>query len=166
MIFADLRHGDSVFIDANVLVYHFEPHAVFGPACTTLIRRIELGELLGFTSTHVQSEVAHRLMTLEACTRFGWPYSGIAQRLRSHPAEVQKLKLFRQAIQQIPRYHVQVLTVAPHQVAAATAISQQTGLLTNDALVVAVMREHGLVNLASHDADFDRAAGLARYGPG
>lgn len=48
---------------------------------------------------------------------------------------------------------------------AAAQISQQTGLLSSDALVVAVMQEHGLTNLASHDADFDRVPGLTRYAP-
>jgi predicted nucleic acid-binding protein len=32
-------------------------------------------------------------------------------------------------------------------------------------LKVAVMRQHGLTNLASEDADFDRDPGLTRYGP-
>jgi predicted nucleic acid-binding protein len=50
-------------------------------------------------------------------------------------------------------------------VLAAAGLSQQTGLLSNDALIVAVMQNHGLTNLASHDADFDRVAGLTRYAP-
>jgi predicted nucleic acid-binding protein len=37
--------------------------------------------------------------------------------------------------------------------------------LTNDALIVAVMQAHGLTNLASHDADFDRVPGITRYAP-
>jgi len=44
-------------------------------------------------------------------------------------------------------------------------VSQQTGLLTNDALIIAVMQAHGLTNLASSDTDFDRVPGLTRYGP-
>ena len=85
MIFADLPQGESVFLDADTLVYHFQPHAVFGAACTDLIERIEHQELAGYSSTHILSEMAHRLMTLEACARFGWPYAGIAQRLRLIP---------------------------------------------------------------------------------
>jgi predicted nucleic acid-binding protein len=50
-------------------------------------------------------------------------------------------------------------------VVTATTISQQTGLLINDALIVAVMQAHGLTKLASHDADFDRVAGISRYAP-
>jgi hypothetical protein len=41
MTFADLLRGDSVFLDANTLVYHFEPHAIVGASCTQLLLRIE-----------------------------------------------------------------------------------------------------------------------------
>jgi predicted nucleic acid-binding protein len=71
MTFADLPAGASVFLDANTLIYHFEPHPQFGPACTKLVERIENQELEGFTSTHVLAEMTHRLMTLEACATFG-----------------------------------------------------------------------------------------------
>lgn len=47
---------------------------------------------------------------------------------------------------------------------AAAAISQQTGLLSGDALVVAVMRANGLTHLAS-EGDFECAAGLTCYAP-
>ena len=60
MTFADLSKGDSVFVDANTFVYHFQPHATYGPPCTGLLKRIELQELIGYTSTDVLSEVAHR----------------------------------------------------------------------------------------------------------
>jgi predicted nucleic acid-binding protein len=48
------------------------------------------------------------------------------------------------------RHHAranQVLSITAHPVSAAAAITQQVGLLSRDALVVAVMQEHGLVNL-------------------
>ncbi|MCI0335213.1 MAG: type II toxin-antitoxin system VapC family toxin [Planctomycetes bacterium] len=53
----------------------------------------------------------------------------------------------------------------PTLVLAAADLSRQHGLLTNDALVVAVMHAHGLTDLASNDADFDRVPGLMRYAP-
>ncbi len=165
MTFADLPNGASVFVDGNTLVYHFQPHPVFGAACTDLLERIEHQEVTGYTSTHVLSEMAHRLMTLEACAAFGWPYAGIAQRLQKHPAQVQTLSRFRQAIAEVFRYGLRVLTIAPDLIDGAALISQQTGLLSNDALIVAVMRANGLTNLASHDADFDRVPGLTRYAP-
>jgi predicted nucleic acid-binding protein len=47
----------------------------------------------------------------------------------------------------------------------AAALCQQVGLLTNDALSVAVMQAHGLNKVASADSDFDRVPGIRRYAP-
>ncbi len=165
MTFADLAAGQSVFLDANVLVYHFAPDPDFGPHCTALIQRIDSGEVSGLTSTHVLSETAHRLMAIEASALFGWPFADMARRLKGHAAEVQKLTAFGRALQTVVNSKVQILSITPASVLAAATVSQQTGLLSNDALIVAVMQNHGLVNLASHDADFDRVPGLTRYAP-
>lgn len=165
MIFADLAAGDATFVDANTFIYHFAPDPVLEPPCTQLLQRIENRELEGFTSLHLLSEVAHKLMTLEASTLFGWSLTGMANRLRRHPAEVQKLTAFRRAIEQVVQSRVQVLAPPVSALVDAAAISQQTGLLMNDALIVALMRANGLSRLASHDADFDRVPGLTRYAP-
>ena len=58
-----------------------------------------------------------------------------------------------------------MLTIAPALIVAAADVSQQTGLLSSDALIVAVMHANGLTKLASRDADFDRVPGIARYAP-
>jgi predicted nucleic acid-binding protein len=165
MILADLPAGASLFLDANILVYHFEPHPVFGLTCNQLIQSIENDRVRGVTSTHVLSEVAHRLMAMEASVLPGWSAGKVVQRLRQQPAALQSLTRFRSAVETVLQSRMGVLTIAPALIAAAAAISQQTGLLSNDALIVAVMREHGLVNLASNDADFNRVPGLVRYAP-
>ena len=87
MIFADLLAGASVFLDANTFVYHFAPHPVFRSACTQFLDRSGRAEILAFTSTHILSEVAHRLMTFEAATVLGWPVIGVVKRLKQHPNE-------------------------------------------------------------------------------
>src|SRR5262245_51118491 len=165
MTFADLVAGDALFVDANTLTYHFQPHPVWGPPCTDLLRRIENQELVGSTSTPVLSEVSHRLMTIQASALFGWPFVGIGNRLRTNPTTVQQLTAFRQAIDRLLQSNFRVLTIPPPLLASAAALSQQIGLLTNDALIVAVMQANGLTRLASHDADFDRVPGLTRYAP-
>jgi predicted nucleic acid-binding protein len=164
MIFADLPAGASVFLDANTLVYHFGPHPVFGPACNQLLQRIENGEIAGITSTPVLSELAHRLMTFEASALFGWP-SKVVDRLKQNPSAVGQLTHCRQAVAKVPQLNIKVLIIPETLVETAAAVSQQTGLLSKDALIVAIMQAHGLTNLASHDADFDRVPGLTRYGP-
>ena len=72
MIYGDLPAGATVFLDASVFIHHFEPNALFGPAATEFLERIENQEIGGLTATHVVSEIAHRLMTIEAMQAFGW----------------------------------------------------------------------------------------------
>ena len=165
MTFANLATGDSVFVDANTLTYHFEPHVRWGPACTHLLQRIENQQLVGYTSSHVIAEVSHRLMTIEAHKLFGWQITGIGNRLRTNPIEVRKLALFRTSVEKLLQGKLQVLIVTPALLAVAAGLCQQLGLLTNDGLIVAVMQTHGLTNIASNDSDFDRVTGIARYAP-
>jgi predicted nucleic acid-binding protein len=164
MTFAQIPAAATVFLDANALVYHFTSHSTFGSACTQLVKRIEHQHLTGFISTHVLSEIAHRLMTLEAIDLFGWPPAGIAARLRKHHIEIRKLTHHAQAVAQIPLLGIQAIVITPSLVEAATLASQQFELLTGDALVVPVIA-HGLTHLASNDADFDRVPGLTQYEP-
>jgi predicted nucleic acid-binding protein len=165
MIFTDLLAGEAVFLDANTLIYHFTHDPVYGAARTQLLQRIEKQEVRGVTSTHILSETAHRLMTIEAIAAFGWPMAGIARRLRRHPGQVQQLTGFRQAVEWVLQSQAQVMTIPAHLVAAAATVSQQTGLLSNDALLIAMMQANGLDKLASNDADFDRMPGVTRYAP-
>jgi predicted nucleic acid-binding protein len=147
------------------LIYHFGPHPVFGAVCQQLIQRIENHEIHGFTSPHVLGEVAHQLMIVEASQQPGWAPGKVRQRLQQQPGILQNLTRFRMAVETILQSSLQVLTLAPSLLGTAAVLSQQHGLLTNDALIVAVMRANGLTKLASHDADFDRVPGLTRYAP-
>jgi len=103
-------------------------------------------------------------MTIEAMNQFGWAAQGIATRLRNHPAEVQQLG-HRQAIDELPLLRVEVLPVERLHVSGAADVTRLTGLLFNDAVIVALMRDRGLTAIASQDADFDRVSGLTRYAP-
>ncbi len=165
MTFADLVAGDSLFVDANSLVYHCTLDPIFGSACTALLDRIGRGEIAAFTSTHILLEVCHRLMTLEAARKLGKPQGPMVKFLKGHLDEIQHLSRFRQAIDDLCHSQLQILTISPAMVPTIAALSQQIGLLTNDAAVVAIMQSSGLTKLASNDPDFDRVPGLTRYAP-
>lgn len=165
MIFPNIPGGASVFLDTNILVYHFIGHNTYGPPSSNLLDRIEQQSLTGYVSSNVLGELSHRLMTLEATALFGWPAQGIAHRLKRHPAEVRQLTKNSLAIDELQLIGIVVLPVAGRQVSLAADLSKQFGLLTNDALIVTVMRDNHLTHLASNDADFDRVPGLIRYAP-
>ena len=61
MTFVDLVPGETVFLDANTLVYHFTGDPLYGTPCSQLLQRIENQEIRGLTSTHILTEVAHRI---------------------------------------------------------------------------------------------------------
>src|SRR5205085_5412509 len=137
--FDDMAAGLAVFLDANCLVYEATADPTYGPACKRLLERIENKELSGYTSAHVLAEMAHRLMTIEVANRLSRPLSGMANWLRRHPAEVQQCKRHRQAIDELAAIPLSILPVNGSHISRAADLSIQLGLLTNDALIVAVM---------------------------
>ncbi len=131
MTFADLQRADAIFVDANTLIYHFTNHPKFGEACTALVERIELKEIQGFTSAHCLADIAHRVMTIEAMGRLGWPVSRLAARLKKHHGEIPKLSLYQQATTKVAQLGIQVLAVNGALVRDATNVSEQEVNFTN-----------------------------------
>jgi predicted nucleic acid-binding protein len=78
----------------------------------------------------------------------------------------QQLRRFQTAVDDVLHSRIQVLPLEPSLLPLATRPSRRFGLLINDALLVVLMQQHGLTNVASNDADFDRVPGLTRYAPG
>jgi predicted nucleic acid-binding protein len=138
MNFTSIPTGSSVFVDANLFVYSCADDPTFGDACTDLLERIKLKDIQGFISAALFSEVAHRLMTLEACKSLGWSYTGIGRRLRRHPLEIQKLLEFRNALDDIVAIGIHIMPVSSQDILLAGDLSIQHGLLSGDALLVAM----------------------------
>src|SRR6516164_7908075 len=91
--------GARIFVDSNILVYHFQPHPSFGPSCHRLLERIERQDTEGFTSTNLLGELAHRLMVIEAGTLPGWTGGKVLNRLKQQPGVVNSLPFSRRPSQ-------------------------------------------------------------------
>jgi predicted nucleic acid-binding protein len=123
MTFLDIPAATTVFVDSNVLVYHFGHHPALQAPCQRLLERISRGEIAGVTSAAVLSHLAHRLMTIEAAAKYGWPMTGIAARLKQRKAEIQSLVEFRTSIQEVANFGLQVASVESSHVVSAAALS-------------------------------------------
>jgi predicted nucleic acid-binding protein len=59
----DVPNGEQIFVDANILIYHFSGTS---PEYQTCLQRCEYKQVETLTGVHILLEVAHRLMMLEA----------------------------------------------------------------------------------------------------
>ena len=162
MTLADLRDGDRVFIDANIFIYHFGGRSL---ECKALLERCARRALLGYTSTPVLAEVLHRRMVAEAIAQGLVTARTAVRRLGETPEMVKQLTQYPEDVRKIPHMHLTILPLTLEIVQASAEVRKSEGLLTNDSLVVACMREQGLTQLATANGDFDRVGGMTIYKP-
>ena len=161
---ATVPSGQHLFIDANICIYHFTQSPLTA-ACTALLQRVEMGNLVGSTSVVTLAEVSHRLMLLEAIHTFGLVPRTAVRYLKEHPDLVTQLSQYRVATEAVATFNVTVEPVTPEHFRAAQQLCARHGLLTNDALLVAVMQSLVLADLASNDSDLATMPGLTLWQP-
>lgn len=158
-----LASGSQAFIDANIFIYYL---TAVSPSCHEFLARCASGALHGVTSLPVLLEVAHRLMVIEAQQKRLVRGPNPVHQLARAPALVKKLHLYEEWTLAIPRMGIEVVEVAFADFVASMGVRQKTGLLTLDALILAVMTRLRISNLASADRGFERAEGIKLFSPG
>lgn len=162
MSLADLGDGESVFLDANIFIYHFAGRSL---QCKALLERCARRKLQGYTSTSVLAEVLHRLMVAEAIEKGLVTAKAAVTRLKGKPELVKQLTKYDEDVRKIGQMNLTILSLTLEIIARSSSVRKTEGLLTNDSLVVAVMQEQGLTKLATTDRDFERVVGLEVYKP-
>ena len=110
-------------------------------------------------------EATDRLMMTEAVRP---PYAtggGVVRKLGRRPDAVQCLHEYRDQVECIPRWGIQVLPVDLGRCLRAADVRAAHGLLTNDSIIVATMRDAGVTAIATADRDFERVEGIEVYRP-
>jgi predicted nucleic acid-binding protein len=158
----EIPAGSHVFVDAMVFVYHF---AGASRQCRRLLERCERGEVIGVTSVVVLAEATHRLMMLEAVRSGRVSPGGVARKLREHPEAIRSLHEYRDQVESIATWGIDVVSLDLGGCQRAAEIRARHGLLTNDSLVVAALQERGISVLASGDTDLRRVPGIAVHAP-
>jgi predicted nucleic acid-binding protein len=82
MTLAEIPAASTLFIDANVFVYHFVGASA---RCSALLARCETGVIRGMTSILMVAETAHRLMMIEAVERRLVTPGNVARKLAQRP---------------------------------------------------------------------------------
>ncbi|HSV16033.1 MAG TPA: type II toxin-antitoxin system VapC family toxin [Tepidisphaeraceae bacterium] len=161
----DLLNGTSCFVDSNILYYTLVPTAGISQPCLALVDRAFAGEISFSVSIPVLSDAVHRVMVSEAAQLTGRDRSGIVGYLGRHPELIMRLIEYPQAIDRLSIIPMRILPLEDHLLRNATALAVQHGLLTNDRMIVALMRQHQLTHLVTNDDDFDRVPGVIVWKP-
>jgi predicted nucleic acid-binding protein len=157
--------GAACFLDATIFYYHYvntPPHSIH---CTDLLRRAVLADVRAFTTVHALAETVHKVMLAEAVAKFGLTRAGLVSWLQRDPNRIKGLAEFRKVAEVVGGLNVTILVVDHATLAAAAGVSQGEGLMTNDALTVAVMRREGIAHLVTNDDDFDGVPGITVFKP-
>ncbi len=162
MTLTDLQDGDSVFLDANIFIYHFGGRSA---QCKTLLTRCASRTLQGYTSTTILAEVLHRLMVAEAIQKRLVTAKNAVKKLQERPELVKQLTKYNEDVSKIGQNRPVILSLTPDILSQSETVRTNEGLLTNDSLVVAFMRDLRLTKLATTDSDFERVSGLEVYKP-
>jgi predicted nucleic acid-binding protein len=161
----DVPTGAAVFIDANLLHYALIPVPPFTDIVLPFIDRLRAGEFVGYAGFQTLADAQHKTMTSLAAIQYNLTRASIVGWLKNHPDQIQAMLGLPQAAAMLCALPLSILSSDTGLLSEAAVICQTHGLLTNDALIVALMQRHDITHLATNDDDFDRVPGITVWKP-
>jgi predicted nucleic acid-binding protein len=165
MRLANIPKGTRVFADANILSYALSTIEPFHTLTAPLLERSARREIELLTSSFQAAHVIHRAMVVEARHRYQLPSREVVSYLKQHPDAVRSLTRYKQIPGEFSRARIRILDVTYREIHASKRFRDEYGLLTDDSITLAVMRRHGLTDLASNDEDFSRVPDIRLWTP-
>ncbi len=157
----DINHGSTVLVDTNILLYARRGRS---PQCSRLLDRCETKAVTGIITTVILAEFCHRQMMIEGQDR-GITSSNPAKAISRKPEVVKQLTAYARDVRFLLGGGLHIETVHPDDFQVALELQSQHGLLTNDALNLAVTKRLGIQEIATADSNFDHVQGLIVYKP-
>jgi|SRR5882724_12878952 len=161
--FSAIPNGSNLLIDTNIFVYGLTHKSA---QCKALLERCSTEEITGITVFEVVHEATHDFMRGEARDKglFTATEKG-AKYLANHPDQVKILTAYWVNTQRLLALNVLILPTEKNIVEVAQTERLNAGLLTNDSVIVAAMREYGISSIATNDHHFDAVAGITVFSP-
>lgn len=154
--------GAWVAIDANILVYANQRRS---SECVELLRRCVSGEVQGVVPAPMAAELTHALMLIEARENNWIERTNPARALAARPDLVRRLTRYEIQMREFFAMGLRIEPVAAGDLLEAMRIQREAGLLTNDALLLAVARRLNCEAVASADKMIAAAPGFAVFAP-
>jgi predicted nucleic acid-binding protein len=137
----------------------------FAEESRRLLSRSARRELQLFTASHTAAEVIHRVMIIKGQTRFGLSSKKSLGYLKRYPDAVKQLTKYKQIPGKFTQARIHILPVTYQEIHSSKHFRDSFGLLTNDSIILAVMSQNRIADLATNDADFRRVPGIHLWTP-
>jgi predicted nucleic acid-binding protein len=160
LLLKDIPDGAACFLDATIFYYHLVNTPPLSDDCSNLLERIEAGTIQGVTSSVALAEATHKVMLAEIVRRRGVTPQGLISRIKKHPELLDNLREHEQVAALAETLQLTVEPLTLDLLTYGAKISPRQRLLTNDALMLAVMEKLGIKYLATNDDDFNLVSGL------
>jgi predicted nucleic acid-binding protein len=149
---AEIPSGSLCVVDTNVLLYAEQGVSLQAQA---LLRRCAMGELSITLPQTVWQELNHKLMLFEASSQGLVKGSNLARQLGRKPALARKLDLYREKIGALTNIGLQFEPCTRQDFEHAVFdLQPRYGMLTNDAVILAVARRLKAGALVTADEGF------------
>jgi predicted nucleic acid-binding protein len=157
-----IQKNDIVLIDANIVLYALGAKS---DQCKRLIRRCVEREIYGVIPSHILAEVTHRLMMAEARENDWITGTNPARQLSEQPERVKLLLRYEQAVKNLLATGIRLETLEKEDFITMMRVQRESGLLTNDALLVACAERLRVQGIASADQQLSNVRGIILYSP-
>ncbi|MDP2302480.1 MAG: type II toxin-antitoxin system VapC family toxin [Ignavibacteria bacterium] len=151
-----------VIIDANIFIYANQKASA---QCVKLLERCANNEVFGILPSHILAEVMHVLMLAEAKDIGIIKGSNPARQLTENPQKVKSLNRYESLVRDLLAIGLQLEPLQREDFITAMSLQRQYGLLTNDALFMAIATRLRVTAIVSADAVFGNVQGIIHYSP-
>lgn len=151
-----------VIIDTNIFVYAAQQGS---KQCIKLLEKCATDEMYGILPTHILAELTHVLMLAEARDIGLVKGSNPAKQLSENPNKIKTLNRYEVLIRDLLSIGLKLESLQREDFLTAMSLQRQYGLLTNDALFLAVALRLRVTAIVSADSIFKNIQGIILYSP-
>ena len=163
----EFQGREAIFLDANIFLYHaFDTNTV----AVAFLERVEYKAFKAFTSSLVLEEVCFKLL-MQSASNFVSKITvqAIKKALRDENrrrAILQPVVQYVDFLQLLRDSGLVILDVKGQDIRRAVHTSLASGLITADAVHLAVMERNNIRHLATADSDFNAVPDVTVWSPG
>lgn len=154
--------GTRCLIDANILIFHLTGAS---EECRDLLFRIAKGDLAAHLTTTVIAEVLHRMMLIEAVSKGIVTPNKVLRKLKERPELIGQLTDHADQLKRLLKLPFVVLGISTEDIRKSHSLRKRHHLFVNDSINLACAMRHGLKNIVTHDADFERVKTIKIWSP-